>query len=88
MPIHPCGLCNEWEEMTAIKCDGTLEEHDYRMRDVCPKDATFWEPRTKLCCCDDHREGRTGLERLWLTMPPDIQEETRERQALERSTGP
>lgn len=66
-----------------LKCDGTHKDLRDDVREVSSRDATFWNPESEVCYCDDCREGLRGLQTI-STMPPEVRVKISTRQERER----
>lgn len=66
-----------------IKCEAVLGELPDNAQWVCGCAATFWNPQTELCYCDDHGEGLQGLQPISKT-PEKAVRRIQARQLAER----
>jgi hypothetical protein len=64
-------------------CEAVLGELPDNAQWVCGLRATFWNPETERCYCDDHREGLPGLEPV-SEMPEEAVQRIQARQRTER----
>jgi hypothetical protein len=67
-----------------IACEAVLEELPDDAEWACGRPATYWNPETELCYCDDHREGLRGFQPI-SKMPEKAVRRIQARQLTERS---